>query len=307
MVPQLPLLTSVVVNMATSRDRRKIHRSPLLFLLPTIAFNLIVVTGPALGTLVMSFTDWDGYSQPNFIGIRNYINLFTDNVFLTALRNNVQWMMIFCTIPIILALLVAIMVTNIPKGATFFRVVLFLPYTLSTVLVAEIWNWIYDPMQGINTILQALGVKNTPFWLGDPHMAIYCIAAAAMWQGWGFLLVIFIAALSQLDKSLEEASLIEGASSIQRFWYVTLPQLRPTIILVLMLSIIGSFTVFDYIYLMTGGGPANASQVISSYMYQEALYNQQPGYASSIAAVLGLFAVAVIGLFAVLRKRGWDI
>lgn len=270
-------------------------------------FNLVVVSGPALGTVALSFTNWTGFNAPKFIGFENYRQLFSDQTFYAAMVNNLQWLVIFCTLPIVSALFVAILISKIRRGKVFFRVIFFLPYTLSTVLVSEIWSWIYDPLQGINTLLQKLGLHHLSYWLGDTHIVIYCIAAAAMWQGWGFLLVIFMSALTQLDPSIEEAAKIEGAGSFQQLWYVTLPQLRSTIMLVLMLSVIGSFTVFDYVFIMTNGGPANASQVVGTYMYQEALYNQAPGYASSIALMLGLFAFLVIGAFAILRKRGWEI
>lgn len=303
--------TDMTKAMGNSLIRRKTSwRSawvPILFLLPVILFNVVVVSGPALGTVALSFTNWTGFNVPKFIGFKNYVQLFHDQTFYAAMLNNLQWLAIFCTIPIISALLVAILISKIKRGQTFFRVLFFLPYTLSTVLVSEIWSWIYDPLQGVNTLLQKIGIHHTFYWLGNQHIVLYCIAVAAMWQGWGFILVIFVSALSQLDPSLEEAAKIEGASNIQMLWYITFPQLRPTIILVLMLSVIGSFTVFDFVFIMTQGGPANASQVVATYMYQTALYNQAPAYASSIALMLGLLAFVIIGFFGILRKRGWEI
>lgn len=281
--------------------------TPWLFVLPALLLNFLVISGPTLGTLVLSFTNWTGIGSFQFIGFANYVQLFHDPTFYVALMNNVKWLIIFCIVPIAIALGVAILVKGAKRGQMVYRTIFFLPYMLSTVLVSQIFNWLYDPFSGINTLLQNMGIHNPPFWLGNPHITLYSIALANIWQWWGFLLVLFLTALTQLDKSLEEAAVVEGATPLQIFWYVTLPQLRPTLVLVLMLTMIWSFAVFDYVYIMTGGGPGHASEVLATYMYTEALDNQAAGYASSIAAVMGALSLIIIGVFGVLKKRGWDI
>jgi raffinose/stachyose/melibiose transport system permease protein len=281
--------------------------TPWLFVTPMLVLNLLVISGPTLGTLFLSFTNWTGIGSFNFIGFKNYIALLHDPTFYVALSNNIKWLIIFCIVPIAFALAVAVLVKGVKRGQMIYRTIFFLPYMLSTVLVSKIWSWLYDPFFGINTFLQKMGIKNPPFWLGDPHITLYSIALTNIWQWWGFLLVMFLTALTQLDKSLEEAALVEGASSWQIFWHVTLPQIRPTLALILMLTMIWSFAVFDYVYIMTGGGPGHASELLATYMYTEALDNQSAGYASSIAAVMGVLSLGIIGIFGILKKRGWDI
>jgi raffinose/stachyose/melibiose transport system permease protein len=144
-------------------------------------------------------------------------------------------------------------------------------------------------------------------WLGDTHIALISVALVDGWRYWGFLMVLFLAALHQTDKAQEEAATVEGAGKLQIFWHVILPQMRPTVMLILMLTMIWSFAAFDYVYVMTGGGPGNATELIATYMYKEAMQSQAPGYASTIALAMALFSFIIIAGFGILKKRGWDI
>lgn len=281
--------------------------TPWFFLLPALLLNLLVVTGPTIGTLLMSFTNWTGIGSFQFVGFTQYINLLKDPIFYTALFNNIKWLILFCTIPIAIALVVAVLISKLKRGQKVYRTIFFLPYLLSTALVSQIWDWIYNPFSGIDVLLQHFGVKNPPLWLGDPHLVLYSVAFANIWQWWGFLLVLFLSALSQVDKSVEEAATIDGASSFQRFWHVTIPQIRPTLAMIIMLTMIWSFAVFDYVFIMTNGGPGNSSQVLATYMYNQALNYHNAAYGSAIAAAMAIFSIVIIGLFGFLKKRGWDI
>ena len=280
---------------------------PWLFLSPALLLIFLVVAGPTIGTLILSLTDWDGIQPPKFIGIENYQALLTDPNFFAALGNNFKWMAIFCTVPIVFALIIAYTVSKVKRGQMFYRSSFFLPQIVSTVVSAKIWAWIYNPFMGINTILTKWGISHVPMWLGDPAIALFSVALVDGWRYWGFLMVLFLTALHQTDKSLEEAALVEGANKFQIFWYVVIPQLRPTLMLILMLTMIWSFAAFDYVYVMTNGGPGNATELISTYMYKEALQNQAPGYASSIALAMDVLSGIIIAIFGILKKKGWEM
>ncbi|RKP51721.1 sugar ABC transporter permease [Cohnella endophytica] len=280
---------------------------PWMFLLPALLMTMFVVMGPTVGTLALSLTDWDGIRPPHFIGADNYKSLMKDPNFFAALENNFRWMALFCTIPVVFGLIVASVVSKAGKGQMFYRSAFFLPQIVSTVVSAKIWAWIYNPFFGINTVLQQWGIQNVPLWLGNPKIALYSVALVDGWRYWGFLMVLFLSALHQTDRALEEAAKVDGASRIRIFWHVMLPQLRPTISLILMMTMIWSFAAFDYVFVMTNGGPGNATELIGTYMYKQALQNQMPGYASTIALAMALLSGIIMALFGILRKRGWDV
>ncbi|MEH7306992.1 carbohydrate ABC transporter permease [Neobacillus drentensis] len=292
------------------RKNRKNWRKaivPWLFLSPALFLIILVVAGPTIGTLILSLTDWDGIQPPKFIGLENYQTLLSDPNFFAALGNNFKWMALFCTVPIIFALIIAYMVSKVKRGQMFYRSTFFLPQIVSTVVSAKVWAWIYNPFFGINTLLTKWGFHNVPMWLGDPAIALLSVALVDGWRYWGFLMVLILTALHQTDKSLEEAAIVEGANKIQIFWYVILPQLRPTLMLILMLTMIWSFAAFDYVFVMTNGGPGNATELISTYMYKEALQNQAPGYASSIALAMAVLSGIIIAIFGIMKKKGWEM
>lgn len=291
------------------KQRLKKKLLPWLFVLPTLLLTILVIAGPAFGTLILSFTDWDGIAPPNYVGLENFKTLLADETFYAALSNNLKWMALFCTVPISLALVIAVLVSKVKRGQMVYRTLFFLPNIVSTVVSARIWMWIYNPFVGINTVFEAMGFTAfaSIYYLGDPALALYAVAVTDGWRYWGFLFVLFLSALHQTDRSLEEAGLIEGASRFQIFWYITLPQLRPTVMLILMLTMIWSFAAFDYIFLMTSGGPGHASEILGTYMYKLALYNQRPGYASTVALAMALFSLIIMMGFGILKKRGWDI
>mgnify|MGYP000867407552 CR=1 FL=1 len=300
---------AAATHIAGKKGRRHFRKKmlPWLFLAPVIILNVLVVTGPTIGTLILSLTDWDGIRPPRFIGLANYAGLVRDPNFYAALINNFKWLALFCTVPIAFGLIVAVVVSRIKRGQMLYRTVYFLPYIVSTVVSAEIWNLIYNPFFGIDTILSKWGMAHPPMWLGDTHIALFSVALVDGWRYWGFLMVLFLAALHQTDKAQEEAATVEGAGKLQIFWHVILPQMRPTVMLILMLTMIWSFAAFDYVYVMTGGGPGNATELIATYMYKEAMQSQAPGYASTIALAMALFSFIIIAGFGILKKRGWDI
>jgi raffinose/stachyose/melibiose transport system permease protein len=303
------MITKVITE--PRRVKRKINLKrkalPWLLVAPALILSIFVVGAPTIGTLAISLTDWDGFSKPAFIGIQNYKDLVHDANFYMALLNNFKWMIYFITIPIIFALIVAVSVSKVKKGQMFFRSTFFIPNVVSTIVTAKIWSLIYNPFYGINSILQKIGIQNLPMYLGNTSIALFAVAFVDSWRYWGFLMVLFLTALQQTDKSLEEAAMIDGASRFRLFWNITLPQIRPTVMLMLMMTMIWSFGAFDYVFVMTGGGPGHSTELIATYMYKLALQNQQPGYASTIALAMALFSAAIMITFGILKKRGWEI
>lgn len=302
-----------VMTASAEKDRAKKRKwakalLPWLLLSPSLALLTLVVGGPIIGTLLLSFTDWNGIANPNFIGFENFGKLIQDKVFYSALQNNLKWMAFFLTVPVILALGMAMLISRIKFGKTFYRMILFIPYIVATVVTAKIWLWMYNPYVGLNVLFEewGLGFLALP-WLEDGRFALFSVAIADGWHFFGFLIVLFLIALQQLDVSLEEAARVEGANKLQIFINVILPQIRPTLVLIYMLLIIWSFAAFDYVFVMTQGGPGNASELIATYMYDLAIYGQQPGYASAVASTLGLFSIMVIAGFGYLKKKGWDV
>jgi raffinose/stachyose/melibiose transport system permease protein len=222
--------------------------------------------------------------------------------------NNLRWLAFFLTVPMILGLGGALVLSNIQRGQIVYRTVLFLPYILSSVIVGRLFQSLYHPFYGINQLLEAAGMEwATRTWLGDPATALYAVANASNWHWWPFPLVVFLGALQQIDRALYESAAIEGANPWQTFRYVTLPLLRPTLVFLLLMTLIWGFMTFDYIYVMTKGGPGNSSEVMATWIYSQAVDFRRAGYASALAVTLGLITAGVIAAYVYLRRRGWEV
>lgn len=281
-----------------------------IFIAPLLLVNLLVITGPGLASIGYSFTDWDGLSKPNFVGLENYAEMLSSGAVMNAFVHNVLWTIFFLTVPMAMGLIGAFLLSRIRRGQVLFRVLYFIPYVLATVVSAAIWRQILDPDSGIGAALASLGL---PFledvnFLGNPALALGSVAFINTWQWWGFLLVIFLAAMQTVDPSLYEAARLDGAGPAREFWNITLPSIRPTFVFLALMTVIWSFLVFDYIYVLTQGGPAGSTDVLSTVLYREAFQNRRQGYASSIAMLLtAISAATVIGYLVLRRKMKWDI
>ena len=292
---------------AIARRRWKALK-PWLFLAPLLFFNVLVILGPSIGSVYFAFTDWSGIGAAKFTGLANFRRLFADPVFWRAFSNNVIWTAIFLTIPISMGLLGATLMSSIKRGQVFFRTAYFIPYVLASVVNAQIWRNIFNPSFGLGVQLAHLGLKAADIkFFGDARVVLYTIAFVDNWHWWGFLVVIYLAAMQGVDFQLYEAARIEGASRWQEFWYVTLPGIRPTLVFTLLITVIASFLVFDYIYILTQGGPANASEVLSTMSYKAAFARFDAGYAAAIGLTTSFICLFFGLVFVVLRRRGWEI
>lgn len=272
-----------------------------LYLVPTLIINFVIVLVPALLTVVLAFCSWDGISTPTFSGLDNFRALLADGVFWSALTNNIIWTGIFLVVPIAMGLLAASMLLIVRRGSNFFQVVYFLPVVIATVITARVWQgMIYSPVTGVFGMLQRMGlpVANP---LAQPSTALFGVATVDLWHWWGFLCVIFFAALRQVPQEQIEAARIEGASYAQMMRYVLLPAIRPTIMLMLIMTVIWSFLAFDFVYILTQGGPAFSSEVLSTLAYRHAFYDLNVGQAAAAALVISLFGL--VGTFFYVRLQ----
>jgi raffinose/stachyose/melibiose transport system permease protein len=262
-----------------------------LYLVPTLAINFAIILIPALLTIALAFFRWDGISAPVFNGLGNFQALAGDRVFWSALTNNLIWTAIFLVVPIAMGLLAATMLLVARRGRTFFQVIYFLPVIIATAITARVWQgMIYSPVTGVFGLLQKNGlpVVNP---LSLPTTALFGVASVDLWHWWGFLCVIFFAALRQVPQEQIEAARIEGATFWQMMRYVLLPGIRPTITLMMIMTVIWSFLVFDFVYILTQGGPAFSSEVLSTLAYRKAFYDLNVGQAAATALVISLFGL----------------
>lgn len=241
-----------------------------------------------------STLDWDGVSKQVHVGLKNYVDLFQDTVFWKAFINNWLYtfgLLIFGVAP---GLLLAYMLSapNI-RGRTFFRSVYFFPRIISAVIYGAVWKWIYDPRIGLIPIItDLLGIKDSRIAvLGDIKTAMLGITVTGGWTYFGFCMVIFLAAFMGIDSSLEESALLDGANKVQLFFNVTIPQIKPVLNMLLVYTVIDCFKVYDLVLVMTAGGPNESTQIMTYYIYKQALTMNRFGYGSAAAILLGIFMV----------------
>ncbi|GAB2909723.1 carbohydrate ABC transporter permease [Streptomyces mayteni] len=262
---------------------------------------LLVYTGflvyPSLQSVLLSLTSWDGITPDReYVGLDNYRHLADDPVIGTAVRNNLLWTLVTILLPMLLGLALALTLNSrLVLGRSFLRTIFYAPAVLPLVSVATIWGWLYNPTDGaINEALSAVGLDSlTRAWLGDDSTALWATMVPAVWVRTGFPLLLYLAALQTIPKELYESATMDGATAWQRFRHVTLPALRPTNHIVLALSLIESFKVFDLIYALTYGGPGRSTQVLGTWMYFNVFQYYQSGYGAAIAVVITLVAVFV--------------
>lgn len=251
---------------------------------------------PILMSLFFSFTNYDVISKMNFIGLDNYINLFQDDQFITALLNTLWYCVLTVPAGIVLSLLLAVFFNRRVPGIGIFRTLAFIPVITSMVAVSLVWSMLYEDNAGLLNSL--LGLLHLPpvHWLTDTSMAMISIAIMSVWKGLGYNMTIFLAGLQGVPKDLYEAATIDGANSAQKFFKITVPMIGPTTYFVSLMSIISSLQVFDQVFIMTNGGPINVTRTVAMYLYQYGFQFYKMGYACAAAYVLFLlvFVVSVI-------------
>ena len=279
-----------------------------IYIIPLLIVNMVVIVIPSVSGILYAFTDWNGTTEANFIGLDNFGRLFQDGVFFRAFINNVTYTGIFLVVPIMVGLLGAYLLAGIRHGQVVYRLLYFIPYMFASVINTQIWRYLLHPKHGIGPFLADYGIDILDFAVfGRRSTALYGIVFVDGWHTWGFLVVLYLAAMTQVDKELYEVARLDGATRFQQFRHVTLPSIRPTLIFSMLIIFIGTTLVFDHVYILTGGGPAHASEVMSTYLYTQAFENFDVGYAASIGVILALWVSVPLSIFYYLRRRGWQI
>jgi len=302
----LPVAGRTAARRRVSAARLREAGAAYLFLLPTIVGLLLFTAGPVLASAYVSFTRWDLLSAPRWIGASNYTALLHDHTFWVCVRNTLYYTAVSVPAGTILALLLAMVMNRPLRGISIYRAIYFLPVVSSGVAVALMWQWLYQPDFGLNN--QVLG-RTSPHmapirWLASTVWAMPAIIILSIWQNLGFNMVIFLAGLKGISREYYEAAQIDGAGRWAQFRYVTVPQLSPVTFLVVILSIIGSFQVFDYAYVLTQGGPVDATRTIVYFLFQNGFQWFNMGYAAAIAYILFIMTLVVTAV-QFLVQRYW--
>ncbi len=259
-----------------------------LFILPNFIGVLVFIAFPVVFALYMSFNQWDVLTPPKFVGLQNYIYLFTeDKLFWTGLRNSAYYVLLTVPTSIAIGLGIALSMNQKVRGLAIFRTALYIPVLTSAVAIALVWSWIFNTDIGLlNAILNFFGLPKVG-WLTNGRVAMISLAIMSVWKGVGYYAVILLAALQGVPPTLYEAAEIDGAVAWQKFRYITIPMIAPALLFVTVIAVIGSFQVFDQVYLLTGnGGPGTSTYVYNLHLFNTGFRFFKMGLASAMAYIL---------------------
>ena len=294
--------TSKPKNTPTRELLRRLSKlAPYLWVLPALLVYGIFKLYPLVSGLQMSLLRWDGIADPKYIGLRNFEKILRDEMTATVLMNNVHYAVGTVAGKIALSLFLAILLHQALRGRTFYRTSLFMPVVMSFVVVGILWSWLFNPQFGlINSLLRGLGLDIlVQDWLGDAAVALNSLILVDIWKWYGFHMVIFLAGLQSIPDELYEAARIDGASFWQQFLHVTLPMLHPVMIVNVTISLMGAFNVFDIPFIMTGGGPANSTNVMALHIYIRGFKFYRFGFSAALSYVL----LVIVTLVAAIQLR----
>lgn len=279
-------------HMKKSKLEKSRNRWGIVFILPQLISLVCLGIIPIVIAFVLSFFDWNGFSSPVFTGFQNFKAVFTDPDTAIAIKNTLIYSVIYVPCSIALSLGLA-MLLNKAWGKMFYRAVFFLPQIVTSVGIAVVWSWIYQPQFGIlNMILRFLGIEGKE-WLRDPSTAMGAVIVMSIWWGLGYNIVLFLAGLQNVPKTYVDAAKIDGANERQVFFNITIPLISPTTLLVTITTMINTFQVFDQMFLLTSGGPAKKTYTMAIHIYQTAFKSYELGKASTAALILFFVVVAV--------------
>lgn len=276
--------------MVSKQSKRKELLMGLLFISPGLIGFFFFILIPVVSSVIVSFANWNflkGFDAIEFIGIKNYIRMFSDDWFLVSYKNNILFTLITVPVLIVVGLVMAEMLNRYVFGNQAIRIMMFIPYIASVVAIAAVWQVIFHPSFGpVNQFLAAMGVKNLPKWFVDYKYSLYTIMIVYIWQQIGYTMIVYLSGLKSIPKDMYEAASIDGAGPIRQFLNITVPLVSPTTFFLTIMGIIGSFRVFDHISLLTNGGPGNSSSVMAFYIYRKAFEEYEVGYANALAWAL---------------------
>jgi len=273
-----------------------------VFLLPALIFYIFAVFYPIEESIRLSFMKWNGIGAPKFVGLENYAAMFKDKVFYTALINNLVYLVIVVVIQLSVGLLFAILLTYMKKRVTLVKTLYYIPCIVTTVAIAQLFRSIYstEPLGLLNQFLAGVGLEHVATsWLANVKTVLAAVSVPEGWRFIGMYMVIFYAALVSLDPSVYEAAKIDGASELQILFKIKIPLIKEILLLTLTMCLTGALRGFDIPFLLTAGGPGNASEMMSTYMYKKAFSSNQYGYGSALAVFIIIESIIVVYL---LRK-----
>lgn len=268
----------------------KDKRAILLFIMPAMLLFTLVLFIPILQVFYYSFTEYNALTRPKFVGFSNYVELFSgDRTMGIALKNSLFFMVFSAVTQQIIGLALAVVLSNVKRGRNFFKNVYFMPYILSSAALGLLWAFLFNPRMGINQMLAYFGLEG-PMWLSSTSgiivLPMWVIAFVSLWQYMGSTMMLYMAQISGISRSLFEAARIDGASGRQVFRYLTMPLVKPMLVTTLSLNCIGSLKFFDLVYNMTQGGPNHSTEVLATHLYTQGFQYFKYGYASAISVVL---------------------
>jgi len=282
--------------------------TPYLFLLPALFILLLTVFWPTLQAFYLSFTQYDLINPPQWVGFANFRRLWADPVFWKTLWNTLLYLLGVVPILVVAPLGLAIAVNQKLRGISWFRAFYYTPVVISMVVAGIAWKWLYAENGLLNQFLAHIGFKDGIPWLTSPKWAIFSVMAVTIWKGLGYYMVIYLAGLQSIPIDLYEAAAIDGSDGISKHWNITVPLMKPYLLLVAVISAISATKVFEEVYIMTQGGPRNSSKTIVYYLYEQAFDNLEISYACTIGLVLFLLilGLSILNLkFSLAPSGGW--
>lgn len=287
------------MDKSISTKRKKINIFPYAMCIPALLIFTVFIMLPFFEGLRISFFSWDGFSDMKFVGIRNYVNVFADELFWNAMKHTFIYAVLVTLFKNVLAFILASLLVKPLFGKSIFRTGIYLPVTLSYVVIGVLWSWIYNPTFGLlNSFLTNIGCENLILgWLSDPDVALYSVVAVDVWKWLGYHMVLYIAGFQGISKDYYEAATLDGAGRISQLIHITIPQMNSTIVVNVLMSLTGAFASnYDIVNVMTGGGPMNSTEVSLTYIVKTAFTYSRMGRANAMSMVLFLF-VFIFGFF----------
>ena len=269
----------------------------LAFLLPGLLFYILAVFYPIEESIRLSFMEWGGIGEKQFVGFQNYITMFQDKVFYTAFLNNLIYLAIVVSMQLAIGLFFAILLTYMTKHVTLVKTLYYVPCIITTVAITQLFRSVYstEPMGLLNQFLQVIGLDEmVTSWLAEVSTVLAAVSVPEGWRFTGMYMVIFYAALVSLDPSVYEAAKVDGASELQILFKIKMPLIKDIILLTLTMCLTGALRGFDIPFLLTSGGPGNASELMSTYMYKKAFSSNQYGYGSALAVFIIIESILVV-------------
>ena len=283
-------MTQLALTKSQKRRRLRADLTGYGFLLPAILGFALFILFPLVMSFALGFTEWNlvsGLKGIKFVGLDNFVKLFQDEYFVASLKNNIIYTALYVPLYLLLGLLLALLLNAKLYGRSLLRTMIFMPYISNIVAVSIVWMALFQPTKGpINQLLISLGVMDPPRWLASPDWAMFVLVIIGVWINTGYNMVLFLAGLQNIPRELQEAAVVDGATGVQRFWYVDLPLLTPTLFFLTITGFMTSFKMFNSVKIITQGGPGMSTTVLVYYLYVQAFTLQKFGYSSAIAIVL---------------------